>query len=214
MREACSARLPVRLPSVTKRALLTKRATMADDQPWKIPPIVQELAAGAQTTPSRYVVREQDRPDVACAVMPEPTPLVDLSRLSAASDEVAKLRSALQSWGLFLVILCRCSSVPLRFVGSDFDLSSAGRWTWNGTKSSCRNDGSDQEFLQAPHGREAEVLQLGERQGVQGRRVRQRHGRVGEPDPGLVRPLLHHHGTRVPTSPQPLANTASIFQVM
>jgi hypothetical protein len=90
---------------------------MADDQPWKIPPIVQELAAGVQTTPSRYVVREQDRPDVACAVMPEPTPLVDLSRLSAASDEVAKLRSALQSWGLFLVKLCRFIS-PSPLFGS------------------------------------------------------------------------------------------------
>ncbi|GJN00774.1 hypothetical protein PR202_ga17981 [Eleusine coracana subsp. coracana] len=79
------------------------------EQPWKIPPIVQELASGVQAPPSRYVVREQDRPDVAGAVMPEPIPLVDLSRLSAASDdpcpdEVAKLRSALQNWGLFLAV--------------------------------------------------------------------------------------------------------------
>ncbi|TVU02455.1 hypothetical protein EJB05_52043, partial [Eragrostis curvula] len=82
---------------------------MADDQPWKIPPIVQELAAGVQTPPSRYVVREENRPDAAVA-MPEPIPIVDLSRLSAASDghgsddEIAKLRSALQSWGLFLAV--------------------------------------------------------------------------------------------------------------
>ncbi|CAN6191775.1 unnamed protein product [Urochloa humidicola] len=78
-------------------------------QPWKIPPIVQELAAGVLEPPSRYVVREQDRPAAAAAVaMPEPIPIVDLSRLSAAADdgagadEVAKLRSALQNWGLFL----------------------------------------------------------------------------------------------------------------
>ena len=81
---------------------------MAEDhaQPWKIPPIVQELAAGVQEPPSRYVVRDQDRPAAAAAAaMPEPIPIVDLSRLSAADDggEVAKLQSALQNWGLFLV---------------------------------------------------------------------------------------------------------------
>ena len=82
---------------------------MAEDhvQPWKIPPIVQELAAGVQEPPSRYVVRDQDRPAAAAAAaaMPEPIPIVDLSRLSAADDggEVAKLQSAVQNWGLFLV---------------------------------------------------------------------------------------------------------------
>ena len=81
---------------------------MVDDQPWKIPPIIQELAAGVQEPPSRYVVGEQDRPAVAAAAMPEPIPIVDLSRLSAiddADDEAAKLLSALQNWGLFLVII-------------------------------------------------------------------------------------------------------------
>ncbi|CAN6166395.1 unnamed protein product [Urochloa humidicola] len=84
---------------------------MAEDQPqpWKIPPIVQELAAAVQEPPSRYVVREQDRPAAALAeAMPEPIPIVDLSRLSASdgagADEVAKLRSALQNWGLFLAV--------------------------------------------------------------------------------------------------------------
>ncbi|CAN6191769.1 unnamed protein product, partial [Urochloa humidicola] len=84
---------------------------MAEDQPqpWKIPPIVKELAAAVQEPPSRYVVREQDRPAAAAAAaMPEPIPIVDLSRLSAAggagADEVAKLRSALQNWGLFLAV--------------------------------------------------------------------------------------------------------------
>ncbi|KAG2609097.1 protein SRG1-like [Panicum virgatum] len=81
---------------------------MAEDhaQPWKIPPIVQELAAGVQEPPSRYVVRDQDRPAAAAAAaMPEPIPIVDLSRLSAAEDgEVAKLRCALQNWGLFLAV--------------------------------------------------------------------------------------------------------------
>lgn len=83
-----------------------KQATMADDQPWKIPPIVQELAAGVQEPPSRYVIAEQDRPSIAAAAMPEPIPIVDLSRLSAddGADELAKLRSALQDWGLFLAV--------------------------------------------------------------------------------------------------------------
>ncbi|CAN6202739.1 unnamed protein product [Urochloa humidicola] len=86
---------------------------MAEDkpQPWKIPPIVQDLAAGVQDPPSRYVAREQDRPGAAAsAAMPDPIPIVDLSRLSAATadgggaDEVAKLRSALLNWGLFLAV--------------------------------------------------------------------------------------------------------------
>ncbi|OEL22678.1 Protein SRG1 [Dichanthelium oligosanthes] len=82
---------------------------MANEQSWKIPPIVQELAAGVQEPPSRYVVREKDRPTVAGVPMPEPIPVVDLSRLSAPSDdhsadEAAKLRSALQNWGLFLAV--------------------------------------------------------------------------------------------------------------
>jgi len=79
---------------------------MADDQPaWKIPPIVQELAAGVQEPPSRYVVGEQDRPAVATAAMPEPIPIVDLSRLSASDGADDELLSALQNWGLFLVII-------------------------------------------------------------------------------------------------------------
>nr|CAB3467223.1 unnamed protein product [Digitaria exilis] len=67
---------------------------MADEQeqPWRIPPIVQELAAGVQEPPSRYMVREKDRPVVGVP-MPEPIPVVDLSRLSA-----------LQNWGLFLAV--------------------------------------------------------------------------------------------------------------
>ncbi|CAO2173327.1 unnamed protein product [Urochloa humidicola] len=69
-------------------------------------PIVQELAAGVQEPPSRYVVREHDRPAAAASdAIPEPIPIVDLSRLStAATDEVAKLRSALQNWVLFLAV--------------------------------------------------------------------------------------------------------------
>ncbi|CAM0907126.1 unnamed protein product [Alopecurus aequalis] len=82
---------------------------MADDQPWnivKIPPIVQELAAAVQEPPSWYVVPEEDR-TTACSEMPEPIPIVDLTRLSASdncADEVAKLRSALENWGIFLAV--------------------------------------------------------------------------------------------------------------
>ncbi|XBH97921.1 hypothetical protein VPH35_127525 [Triticum aestivum] len=51
---------------------------MADGQPSKtveIPRIVQELVTGVQEPPSRYVVPEQDRPDVAGSEMPEPIPV-------------------------------------------------------------------------------------------------------------------------------------------
>lgn len=71
---------------------------MAGGQPWKIPPNVQEpAAAGVQVPPSRYVLREEDSPA-------EPIPIIDLSRLSASdgAEEMAKLRSSLQNWGLLV----------------------------------------------------------------------------------------------------------------
>jgi hypothetical protein len=58
---------------------------------------VLELATGrVEEPPSRYVQREQDRPgSLLLAVdMPEPLPV---------ADETAKLFSALQTWGLFMV---------------------------------------------------------------------------------------------------------------
>uniref|UniRef100_R7W7F0 Flavonol synthase/flavanone 3-hydroxylase n=1 Tax=Aegilops tauschii TaxID=37682 RepID=R7W7F0_AEGTA len=77
-----------------------------DDQQWKVPPNVQELAAaGPEEPPSRYVVRDHDRPALAGAGgdVTDPIPVVDLGRLSCGdADEAAKLQSALQTWGLFL----------------------------------------------------------------------------------------------------------------
>ncbi|KAM0834720.1 hypothetical protein ACQ4PT_063413 [Festuca glaucescens] len=71
-----------------------------DDQQWKIPPNVQEL----DELPNRYVVRDHDRPTSA-VTSDDPIPVVDLNRLSSgAADQAAKLRSALQNWGLFLAV--------------------------------------------------------------------------------------------------------------
>ncbi|KAL6606106.1 hypothetical protein ACP70R_041759 [Stipagrostis hirtigluma subsp. patula] len=70
---------------------------------------VQELAAGhhAGAVPTRYVARAHN-PDAA--TVGAPVPVVDLGRLcggggdeAAAADEAAKLRLALETWGLFLV---------------------------------------------------------------------------------------------------------------
>uniref|UniRef100_A0A0E0HLP4 Fe2OG dioxygenase domain-containing protein n=1 Tax=Oryza nivara TaxID=4536 RepID=A0A0E0HLP4_ORYNI len=61
---------------------------MADGHHWnivKIPPIVQELAAGVHEPPSQYMVGEKDRPAIAGSDMPEPIPVVDLSRLFASN---------------------------------------------------------------------------------------------------------------------------------
>ena len=106
------------------------------DEPWRVPSTVQELAANVQEPPSRYLVPEQERlsDHLAGAEMPEPVPTIDLRRLLApdggAGEEAAKLRSALQSWGFFLVTLsaslvflrrlqlkvklCFCLAVPFR----------------------------------------------------------------------------------------------------
>ncbi|XP_062228222.1 2-oxoglutarate-dependent dioxygenase 11-like [Phragmites australis] len=74
------------------------------DESWRVPTPVQEQAAAVEEPPSRYIQREQNRPgSLLAADMPEPIPVVDLSRLPAAADEAAKLRSALHTWGLFLV---------------------------------------------------------------------------------------------------------------
>ena len=72
---------------------------------------MQEVAATVQEPPSRYLIPEQDRggDQLAGAEMPDPVPTIDLQRLlasdSAADEEATKLRSALQTWGFFLVRL-------------------------------------------------------------------------------------------------------------
>jgi hypothetical protein len=76
-----------------------------------LPPPVQELTAGhgarGYDVPARYVARAHHNPEPVTAYVP--VPVIDLSRLqpaggeSAAADEAARHRSALQSWGLFQV---------------------------------------------------------------------------------------------------------------
>nr|CAB3467215.1 unnamed protein product [Digitaria exilis] len=73
--------------------------------------LVQEVATGGlQAPPSRYVLREKDRPTTnggGAAAPPElgVFPTVDVGRLAEPGDveEAAKLQAALQSWGLFAV---------------------------------------------------------------------------------------------------------------
>ncbi|KAF8733026.1 hypothetical protein HU200_015384 [Digitaria exilis] len=78
------------------------------DESWRIPMLVQELAAKVQQPPTRYVQPEQYHP-VSLAVSaekPDSIPVIDLSRLltaDGADDEGSKLRLASESWGLFLV---------------------------------------------------------------------------------------------------------------
>uniref|UniRef100_A0ACD5YA60 Uncharacterized protein n=1 Tax=Avena sativa TaxID=4498 RepID=A0ACD5YA60_AVESA len=64
-----------------------------------VPKTVQEVAAAVvEEPPSRYVQPELDR---HADEMPEPIPLIDLSRLTDA-DEADKLHTALHTWGFFL----------------------------------------------------------------------------------------------------------------
>ncbi|TVU30704.1 hypothetical protein EJB05_22338, partial [Eragrostis curvula] len=69
--------------------------------------LVQEVAAGGlPELPSRYVLKEEDRPkDAVTAFGRLVFPTVDVRRLAEPEDveEAAKLRSALESWGLFVV---------------------------------------------------------------------------------------------------------------
>uniref|UniRef100_A0A453KXJ8 Fe2OG dioxygenase domain-containing protein n=5 Tax=Aegilops tauschii TaxID=37682 RepID=A0A453KXJ8_AEGTS len=76
----------------------------ASDESPMVRPTVQELtAAGVEEPPRQYVLPEQDRHGdlLAADEFPEPTPLIDLSRLTDA-DEAERLRAALQTWGFFL----------------------------------------------------------------------------------------------------------------
>ncbi|GJN07563.1 hypothetical protein PR202_ga25463 [Eleusine coracana subsp. coracana] len=70
--------------------------------------LLQEIAnGGIREPPSQYVHREEDRPTGAVMAADMVLPTVDVSRLVGAPDdhvdEAAKLRSALESWGLFVV---------------------------------------------------------------------------------------------------------------
>ncbi|XP_051197469.1 protein SRG1-like [Lolium perenne] len=69
--------------------------------------LVQVVAAeyGLLTPPSRYVLREENRPAAGAEPAKLTIPIVDLSLLAKPNgvEEAAKLRSALQSWGIFVV---------------------------------------------------------------------------------------------------------------
>ncbi|CAM0913052.1 unnamed protein product [Alopecurus aequalis] len=77
------------------------------DESWRLPNSVQQLAANVQEPPNRYLLREEEPlgRNLAGTEMPEPIPTIDLGLLSASNDteEAAKLRTALQTWGLFQV---------------------------------------------------------------------------------------------------------------
>ena len=97
--------------------------------------MVQEVAAGSlPAPPSRYVLREEHRPiggSVAAELLDFPT--VDLQRLAEPGDveEAAKLRSALESWGLFAVrmFICHChvGSIQTRLSTWQFTMDSIGQ---------------------------------------------------------------------------------------
>ncbi|KAM3228272.1 hypothetical protein ACQJBY_059756 [Aegilops geniculata] len=69
--------------------------------------LVQVVAAdvGLVAPPSRYVLSEENRPTTVAQQAKLVIPIVDVNRLAMPDDveEAAKLRSALQSWGLFVV---------------------------------------------------------------------------------------------------------------
>ncbi|CAN6164906.1 unnamed protein product [Urochloa humidicola] len=68
--------------------------------------MVQEVAASSlPVPPSRYVLRDEDRPTGGIVATKLAFPTVDVQRLADPGDieETAKLRSALESWGLFAV---------------------------------------------------------------------------------------------------------------
>jgi hypothetical protein len=81
-------------------------ATGREEAARPTPLLVQELTGDV---PDRYVVgHQQDRPSVRAATAP--IPVIDLGQLcqqhtAAGAEEAAKLRSVLESWGLFLVNL-------------------------------------------------------------------------------------------------------------
>lgn len=74
--------------------------------------LVQIVAESSDSRPPpRFILREEDRPNGDAPVASD-IPVIDISRLFRSddgNDEAEKLRSALQSWGLFQVtILAGC----------------------------------------------------------------------------------------------------------
>ncbi|KAJ3695511.1 hypothetical protein LUZ60_000888 [Juncus effusus] len=68
--------------------------------------LVQQLALKGQDPPSRYILKDKEHLISISFSPPSPIPVIDHSRLSQldGGDEVIKLRSALESWGLFLLV--------------------------------------------------------------------------------------------------------------
>lgn len=131
--------------------------TLMADESWSVPTPVQEVAAGVVEPPSQFVLQEQDRPGNQPATdMPEPIPMIDLSRLTEA-DEAAKLQSALQSWGLFLV---SCSVPYLSLcimIETNSYLHSADYQPWDRRISGGRCDGRISRFFPPAARRETEI---------------------------------------------------------
>ena len=110
---------------------------MADAEPWKtvkIPPTVQELVTGVQEPPNQYVIPEQNRTALAGSEMVNPIPIIDLSLLSDSADEVSKLRSILENWGLFLVSFSPQISLCSSFITRSLIDLPPGCWAWNGAR--------------------------------------------------------------------------------
>jgi hypothetical protein len=72
--------------------------------------LVQELAGmRSKSVPRQYIVQQEDQPTIAATAS---FPIVDLGRLSQPdgdANEAVKLRQAMESWGLFMVISSQCT---------------------------------------------------------------------------------------------------------
>ena len=80
----------------------------AGEEPRPVPLLpVQELAGTGDDVPARYVARATNDAEAAAAAAP--VPVIDVGRLcqkprgESTAAEAARLRTALESWGLFLV---------------------------------------------------------------------------------------------------------------
>ncbi|KAF8698055.1 hypothetical protein HU200_035567 [Digitaria exilis] len=171
--------------------------------------LVQEVATGGlQAPPSRYVLREKDRPTTnggGAAAPPElgVFPTVDVGRLAEPGDveEAAKLQAALQSWGLFAVRNVTGHGIPAALLDGIHKVATEFFHMPSEEKLKCANKTDTGEFQNQGYGidrvdTDEQVLDWCDRLYLQVQPEEARQPRFWPKHPPSLAKLLHEYSLR------------------
>lgn len=157
--------------------------------------LVQELAESGQGPPDPYILRDDDRP-IAASPVASTVPVIDLHRLLRADgcDEAEKLRSALQSWGIFQAI---GHEMPASFLEDVQDIARKFFQLPVEVKQKYSNLTENGEFKLEGYGNDSKVsgqtLDWNDRLYLQVQPEDERNLELWPEDPSYFRDILHEY---------------------